>query len=91
MRRRSAGVQRVSLVPSGPAARQEYRYSIPLPEILSEGTEDGYNRSFVGYLPEGQVPVADLEGMLDWNKILGRQFMTPQQLEEYRKKYIRRA
>lgn len=61
-----------------------------LTEILSEGSEDGYNRSFVGYLPEGQVPAVDLEGMLDWNKILERQFMPPGQLEEYRKKYIRK-
>jgi hypothetical protein len=62
-----------------------------LTEIVSEGSEDGYFRSFVGYIPEGQVPTKDLEGMLDWNKILGRPFMTPQQLEDYRKKYIRKA
>ena len=60
-------------------------------EIVSEGSEDGYFRSFVGYIPEGQVPTKDLEGMLDWNKILGRPFMTPQQLEDYRKTYIRKA
>jgi hypothetical protein len=29
--------------------------------------------------------------MLDWNKILRRQFMPPEKLEEYKKKYIRRA
>jgi len=29
--------------------------------------------------------------MLDWNKILRRQVMTPAELEAYRKKYIRKA
>jgi len=36
---------------------------------LSDGTEDQYNRSFVGYIPEGQIPVEHLKTMLDWNKI----------------------
>ena len=37
---------------------------------LSDGTEDTYNRSFVGFTPEGQVPMIQLKTMLDWNKIL---------------------
>jgi hypothetical protein len=37
---------------------------------LSDGTEDNYNRSFVGYTPEGQVKLDKLNVMLDWNKIL---------------------
>ena len=37
---------------------------------LSDGTEDTYNRSFVGYTPEGQLPMVQLKSMLDWNKIL---------------------
>jgi hypothetical protein len=37
---------------------------------LEDGTEDNYNRSFVGYVPEGQVPMIQLKTMLDWNKIL---------------------
>jgi len=37
---------------------------------LSDGTEDTYNRSFVGFTPEGQVPMIQLNTMLDWNKIL---------------------
>jgi hypothetical protein len=41
--------------------------------LLSEGTEDAYNRSFIGYVPEGQVPVEHLKTMLDWNKILRKQ------------------
>jgi hypothetical protein len=42
----------------------------PLAWFLTDGTEDAYNRSFVGYVPEGQVPVDDMKEMLDWNKIL---------------------
>jgi len=42
----------------------------PMNYFLSDGTEDTYNRSFVGFVPEGQVPVNDLKEMLDWNKIL---------------------
>lgn len=36
---------------------------------LSDGTEDQYNRSFVGYIPEGQIPVEHLKTMLDWDRI----------------------
>jgi hypothetical protein len=42
----------------------------PLAWHLSDGTEDEYNRSFVGFVPEGQVPTEHLKVMLDWNKIL---------------------
>lgn len=44
-------------------------HKMPLSWHLSDGTEDLYNRSFVGYLPEGDVPVERLDTMLDWNKI----------------------
>jgi hypothetical protein len=37
---------------------------------MVEGNEDSYNRSFVGYVPEGQIPLEHLKTMLDWNKIL---------------------
>ena len=37
---------------------------------LDDGTEDNYNRSYVGYVPEGQLPMVQLKTMLDWNKIL---------------------
>lgn len=37
---------------------------------LSDGTEDNYNRSFVAYMPEGQVPLENLKGLMDWNKII---------------------
>jgi len=36
---------------------------------LSDGTEDQYNRSFVGYVPEGQAPVEHLKAMLDWDRV----------------------
>ncbi|MBI3150694.1 MAG: hypothetical protein HYZ21_01030 [Chloroflexi bacterium] len=39
---------------------------------LDDGTEDNYNRSFVGYAPEGQVPTEHMKVMLDWNKIILR-------------------
>jgi hypothetical protein len=59
--------------------------------LMFNGGEETYNGSFVGFLPEGKVPASDLEEMLDWNKILRRQVMTPAELEAYRKKYIRKA
>jgi hypothetical protein len=42
----------------------------PLRYFLSDGEEDTYNRSFVGYVPEDQLPLEHLKKMLDWNKIL---------------------
>ncbi len=37
---------------------------------LDDGTEDNYNRSFVGYVPEGQVPTENLKPLMDWNRII---------------------
>ena len=45
-------------------------FKMPLEWHLSDGPEDTYNRSFVGYVPEGQLPMEHLKTMLDWNKIL---------------------
>lgn len=45
-------------------------FRMPLSWHLSDGTEDTYNRSFVGYVPEGKVPMEHLKTMLDWNRIL---------------------
>lgn len=42
----------------------------PLQWFLDDGPEDTYNRSFVGFVPEGQVPLEHLKTMMDWNKIL---------------------
>lgn len=43
--------------------------SMPLQWHLADGDEDTYNRSFVGYIPEGQVPAGHLKKLLDWNRI----------------------
>jgi hypothetical protein len=48
-------------------------HKTPLSWHLSDGTEDQYNRSFVGYIPEGQVPIEHLKTMLDWIKIFRKQ------------------
>jgi len=40
-----------------------------LADFMVEGNEDTYNRSFVGYVPEGEVPVEHINKMLDWDKI----------------------
>ncbi len=45
-------------------------FKMPLEWHLSDGTEDTFNRSFVGFVPEGQVPMEHLKTMLDWNRIL---------------------
>ncbi len=47
-------------------------FKMPLSWHLDDGKEDQYNRSFVGYIPEGQAPVEHLKTMLDWNKILSK-------------------
>ncbi|MCG2787308.1 MAG: hypothetical protein L6461_19645 [Anaerolineae bacterium] len=64
-------------------------FRIWLSNALFMGSEDNYNGSFVGFVPENQLPVEHLEEMLDWNKILRRQVMTPAELQAWRKKYIR--
>jgi len=37
---------------------------------LDDGAEDNYNRSFVGYAPEGQVPLLNIKPLMDWNRII---------------------
>ena len=37
---------------------------------LDDGPEDNYNRSFVGYAPEGQIPLLNLKPLMDWNRII---------------------
>jgi hypothetical protein len=39
--------------------------------------------TFVGYVPDGDVPYEQLKGMLDWNKILQREAFTPAEIENY--------
>ncbi len=45
-------------------------FKMPLSWHLDDGPEDTYNRSFVGFVPEGQVPAEHLKTMMDWNRIL---------------------
>jgi hypothetical protein len=59
--------------------------------LLYESDEETYNGSFVGFVPEGQVPFKDLEEMLDWNKILRREVLPSAGMEAYRQKYFRHA
>jgi hypothetical protein len=47
-------------------------FRIWMSNALFMGTEENYNGSFVGFVPEGEVPVKHLEEMLDWDKILRR-------------------
>lgn len=49
---------------------------------------DTFNGTYVGFVPEAQLPVDDLAFMLDWNKILLRQVMSPADLEAHQRKYI---
>jgi hypothetical protein len=45
-------------------------FKMPLHWHLDDGTEDAYNRSFIGFVPEGQVPLEHMKTMLDWSRIL---------------------
>ena len=45
-------------------------FKMPLRWHLDDGPEDSYNRSFIGFVPEGQIPTEHLKTMLDWNRIL---------------------
>jgi len=58
--------------------------------LMWDGGEENYFGSFVGYLPEGQVPASDLDEMLDWNHILLKSFIPPAQMDAFRKNYIER-
>jgi hypothetical protein len=49
-----------------------------LSDLLSDGDEDYYNRAFIGYTPEGDLPMENLKDMLDWSKILHRPKSMPQ-------------
>lgn len=58
-------------------------------DLMHDQGEDGYNPAFVGFVPEGEIPVEHLKQMLDWNKILRRRFKTQAELKAYQDKYIR--
>lgn len=48
-----------------------------LEDLLSDRGEENYYPAFVGYVPEGDVPMENLQDMLDWNKILHKPPSTP--------------
>jgi hypothetical protein len=46
-------------------------------------TGKSFNGVFIGYVPEGELPEDDLQEMLDWNKILLKEFISETELQEY--------
>jgi len=42
-----------------------------------------FNATFVGYVPPGDIPYDDLKEMLDWNKVLRKEFLTPQETQAF--------
>ena len=58
--------------------------------LMDDFGEDGYNPAFVGFVPEAEkIPVEQFKHMLDWNKILLREFKPQAELDAYQEKYIR--
>ncbi len=49
-------------------------------DLLSDRDEENYFPAFVGYVPEGKVPVENLQDMLDWDKILLKPAAPPNQV-----------
>jgi len=54
-------------------------------ELKYRITPRRFNGTFVGYVPEDKVnvPYADLEDMLDWNKILRREVLSETEMKTY--------
>jgi hypothetical protein len=46
-------------------------------------TGRSFNGVFVGYVPEAELPMDDLRVMLDWNKILRKDFVSEAEMQEY--------
>ncbi len=46
-------------------------------------TKDVMNGTFVGYMPEGQVPYATMKEMLDWNRVLRKIAFSPAEIEAF--------
>jgi hypothetical protein len=46
-------------------------------------TGKSFNGVFVGYVPEAELPEADLKEMLDWNKILRKDFVSQIEMRLY--------
>jgi len=46
-------------------------------------TGRSFNGVFVGYVPEVNLPEDALREMLDWNKILRKDFISEAEMQEY--------
>jgi hypothetical protein len=46
-------------------------------------TGKSFNGVFVGYMPEAELPEADFKEMLDWNKILLKDFVSQTEMQHY--------
>jgi hypothetical protein len=46
-------------------------------------TQNVMNGSFVGYVPEGNLPYPNLKEMLDWNRVLRRPALSPAETASY--------
>jgi hypothetical protein len=46
-------------------------------------TRDVMNGTFVGYIPEGRLPISTMKEMLDWNRVLRRNAFSPDQIEAF--------
>ncbi|MCK4898058.1 MAG: hypothetical protein KAS38_04745, partial [Anaerolineales bacterium] len=49
-------------------------------------TGTSFNGTFVGYVPEGELPYPDLKEMLDWDKILPKSSLPQDKIQNYWKK-----
>ena len=50
-----------------------------------------FNGVFVGYVPEADLPMDDFREMLDWNKILRKDFVSEAELQAYWEKVSEKA
>ena len=53
-------------------------------------TGKSFNGVFTGYIPEGALPIDDLKDLLDWNKILRKDFITETEMQAYWEKITNR-
>jgi len=58
-------------------------------DLQHDQGEDGYNPAFVGYVPEAELPIEHFKDMLDWNKILLKNYKKPAEIEKYQKENIK--
>ena len=74
-------------LPSEPRSRSAIGlFKHTLAELIYAVDENAFRGVFIGYAPQGPLPIDDLKEMLDWNKILRRQAFTPTQIDAFWKK-----